>query len=250
MEQYGLVKRRERSAGESPPIEAGDTLDPVLLGPLLGGVLRIWYGEGLAACVRVSDTDRVRSVLARGAIARTSHEPERFREAGLVNESDDVLMLYERLLLDPTQSSEDRLEAGAHAIVCSFEHCYPPATSTALWEEAAEWLNDVIALAFGRGEFVIAETGGWDAIPDPYALAVPMKRPDGWRVHLEASPWPTSEYWSKPKPDQEAAVMTAPFPDGMSVAGLLLVQAIGMWARNPLDIVLGFGRAPDGAPPS
>ena len=30
-------------------------------------------------------------------------------------------------------------------------------------------------------------------------------------------------------------------------AGLLAIQAIGLWARTPLDVVLTFGISPDGA---
>jgi hypothetical protein len=51
-----------------------------------------------------------------------------------------------------------------------------------------DWLRDVAASTFARGEFLVVEPGGWDATDEPYALAAAVKMQDEWALHVEAKP--------------------------------------------------------------
>ena len=111
-----------------------------------------------------------------------------------------------------------------------------------------DWLQAAATTAVQRGEFVVVETGGWEVVPWPYALAIVMRNEHGdWTTSIEAEPAPHAPLWREPDPDQRAATMKAgTTADSLSVVGLLLAQAVASWSDSPFDLVLTFGPAPDG----
>jgi hypothetical protein len=48
-----------------------------------------------------------------------------------------------------------------------------------MWTEWGLWLEHVIVTAASRVEYVVVETGTWDAVPEPYALMGVFPSPAG-----------------------------------------------------------------------
>jgi len=201
--------------------------ESVLLGCLLNEHLRVWRSNGRAACVHVQDPPELRASLASGVAARTSLQPGRFREAGR---------------LDPSGA----LRIATHAF--TVEITREPRKSKALWTATAAMLQDVAAAAIARGEFLVVEPGGWDTSAEPYARAGARKVEDEWTLYAEALPSPTAPSWPEPLEGQAGWGVSAPAePDTFAALGGLLADAAQGWARTPFDLVLTFGKSPDGA---
>jgi hypothetical protein len=219
-------------------------LETVLLGGLHGDVLRIWRADGEPEFRQVQSTDALVAVLGRGLLARTSSEPNRFREVGLLDATSGVLLL----------SGRGHLRAGEAGVTTNVAviqtHLGPvPQSDQSAWAAWGRWLGHVVFEAAGRGEFVVVETGTWDAVPEPYVLMGVFLGPAGeWISHVEAEPTPTCVPWNTTGDGKPGTPVDAPARlDTVDVAGLLALQAVQLWARSPLDVVLTFGTNPAGA---
>ncbi len=218
----------------------GATLETVLLGPLLDGRLRFWSADGAPHLVSVGNDEGLRALVARGAIARTSPEPDRFREVALFDASGGTLFVIERLW-----------GAGQQPIVASGgRFTLSPATVSSdgdLWRAAAEWWRDAFQNAAARGEFVVVEPGGWEQGSVPYALALAHRGEDGaWESVLEAAPAPSSGMW--PESGGPGSTIRAPMsPATLGVSGMLIADAVQAWTATPFDTVITYGASPDGA---
>ena len=217
----------------------GATLDTVLLGPLLDGRLRYWAPDGTARLAAPDDEPALRALLARGAIARTSPEPGRFREVALLDANATTLYVVERLVgagQQPIVASGGRFRLSAAAV----------ASDADLWRLAADWWRDAFQRATVRGEFVVVEPGGWEKGSEPYALALARTGDDGaWQSLLEAAPAPTGSLW--PPSSGPGSTIHAPISaPNLAVSGLLLADAVRSWAASPFDTVITYGRNPDG----
>jgi hypothetical protein len=188
--------------------------------------LRLWKSDGRAACVRPLHPSALRAFLARGLAPRTSLGPGRFREFGRLDPA-GVLVVGKRPF--------------------AVEICEEPAVSDALWAAAAEVFQDAAADAIARGEHLVIEPGGWEKTCPIFALAGAKKTPGEWFLHIEAVPAPRAPSWPEPPEGQAGWGVAAPAePEALAALGALLRDAVSMWARSPLDVVLTFGKQPDG----
>ena len=221
----------------------GTELETVLLGSLTGDVLRIWRSDGQAECRQVRQPELVRKTLGRGLLARTSPEANRFREVGLLDAKKDVLILLGR---GQVQSGADQVTTGAETLQA--RPCRTPSPDPATWTAWGRWLGHLLLAAAGRGEFLVVETGGWDAVNEPYVLMGVFPDAAGtWLSQVEAVPAPADPPWTAPVEGRTGSSISAPANrENVSVAGLLAIQAIGMWAASPYDVVLTFGHHPMG----
>jgi hypothetical protein len=221
----------------------GAELETVLLGGLCQDVLRVWRGDGQAEGRKIDDPEVVARALGRGVLARTSHEPNRFREVGLLDADGDQLVLMGRATAKP---GAEQITTGANTV-----RAHPSSTpprDVDPWMAWGQWLGDIVLAAAARAEYVVVETGGWDAVSEPYVLLGVFPDEEGeWLSRVEAAPPPAGDPWTPPADGQTASSLLAPATrDNVSVAGILAIQAIPLWAETPLDVVLTFGRHPNG----
>lgn len=224
----------------------GAQLETVLLGSLTGDVLRIWRSNGQAECRQVQQSELLAKTLGRGLLARTSPEANRFREVGLLDAKNDALILLGR---GQVQSGANQLSAAAETVRA--RPCPTPSPDPATWTAWGSWLGHALLAAASRGEFLVVETGGWDAVNEPYVLLGVFPGPAGaWLSQVEAVPAPADPPWPAPVEGRPGSTVSAPASrETVSVAGFLAIQAIGIWAATPFDVVLTFGRHPIGAWP-
>ena len=188
------------------PVSEGDVLETVLLGLLLDGNLRLWRSNGIAETVRVAEAQQFADLLGRGIAARTSPEPRRYREVAFLNEDRRTLLVMGR----PQAGNDPITAAGAGFTV---EWCDEPPPTKQLWMAAVEYLGVAVVDAVRRGEFVVVETGGWDAVPSPYAMTITTRLEDGtWLSQIEAQPAPRSPSWPEPSADQPGSTLSARQP--------------------------------------
>jgi hypothetical protein len=221
----------------------GTMLETVLLGSMRGDVLRIWRADGEAECRAVQDPDALAGVLGRGLLARTSSEPNRFREVALLDATSGVMLLTRRGHLRP---GADQVSAEAAAV--QTHPCSAPPPDEAMWKAWARWVGHLLLDAASRGEYLVVETGTWDSVPEPYVLMGVFPGPSrAWIGHVEAKPTPAFPPWTMPGEIGPSTPVSAPANlETVGVAGLLAIQAVGMWARTPFDVVLTFGISPGG----
>ena len=210
-------------------------------------VLRIWRSDGQAECRQIRQPELVTKSLGRGLLARTSPEANRFREVGLLDAKQDVLILLGRGQVQP---GAGQVSAGAQTVQAGL--CPTPSPDPATWTSWGRWLGHLLLAAAGRGEYLVVETGGWDAVNEPYVLMGVFPDATGsWLSQVEAVPAPADPPWTAPVAGRPGSSVSAPASrENVSVAGFLAVQAIGMWADTPFDVVLTFGPHPSGPWPS
>jgi hypothetical protein len=227
-------------------LQVGSTLETVLISPVYAGRIRVWRGDGTSETRGVGvEAEDIIDAIGQGMIARTSPQPNSFREVGLLDAAHNVLILPGRQAA--TQAIAAASISGASLAVAPASA--PDPLDVPAWMDWATWLNPVAIAAAKRGEFVVVEKGGWDSGKPPYtALRFFKQGPEGrWMSGIEAEPAPTGEPWpGNPGPEQRSRVEAPASPDAVRVAGLLAVQAVSLWALTPLDVVLTFVRNPDG----
>jgi hypothetical protein len=209
-----------------PQAGTGKGSESVLLGCLVNEHLRVWRSDGRAECVRVLHPSELRASLAHGVAPRTSLKPGRFREAGRLDASGVLRIANQEFAVEVTEE---------------------PPVSEALWEAATQVLQHAAADAINRGEYLVVEPGGWDTAPEPYAQAGARSSNGTWSLYVEALPSPRAPSWPDPIEGQPGWGMEAPAePETLAAVGGLLSDAIATWAVSPLDVVLTFGKQPDG----
>lgn len=223
------------------PLKAGDTGTVAQLSLCAGGLVRTWTHTGPPRLWSVPDAAYLQSVLGTGAIARTAHERNRFREVAIVSEDSSTLWVQARF---PTRNADGTLEmSGA---VLELEPARAPTESTHQDTRAA--LAQAIAHAVSNGEYLLVERGGWRRYIEPFCLLA--IRPDGGRhvSIIETSPDPCgSEIWAPyVVGDGESVALSAPIDaDTIEVAALIMLEAIGTWQLAPWDLALTFGTRGD-----
>jgi len=79
------------------PWQVGDTATTVMLSPCVGGLVRTWTGSGAASQLwSVVEAEHLRSIQVTGVIGRTLREERRFREAALLAQDGNTLMVQSR----------------------------------------------------------------------------------------------------------------------------------------------------------
>ncbi len=205
--------------------------ETVLLGCLLDEHLRLWRSDGRGECVRPLHPSALGALVARRLAPRISLEPGRYRELARLDPA-GVLMIGNQPFA---------VQSGSE-----------PEVSDALWDVAARVFEAAAVDAIGRGEFLVIEPGGWEPASENYAIAGVRKTDDGeWFVYVEAAPAPQAPSWPEAPDGQSGWGVTAPADsDVLAALGALLAEAVAMWARSPLDVVLTFGKGPNGPWPA
>lgn len=110
--------------------------------------------------------------------------------------------------------------------------------------ELTDFLNSVARSAVDRGEFWVAELGGWDAPEKPYCLFAVLDQGDGPVSLIEAVPAPRgTRFWPDAPEGQPGNTVTAPADEGsLSGVGVFAGSAIHSWGVGPWDIALTFGK--------
>jgi hypothetical protein len=212
-------------------VGVGGESETVLLGCLIKEHLRLWRSDGRAACVGPLHPSAIQELLGRGRAPRTSLEPGRAREFGRLDRA-GVLVVGNRPFA---------VEIGSD-----------PEVSEALWTAASEVVRDAAGAAIARGELLVIEPGGWEPAAEKYAACGARKAPTGeWSLYVEASPAPTGPSWPAAAAGASGWGVTAPADaEALAALGDLLAEAVSMWARSPLDVVLTFGKLSDGPWPA
>jgi hypothetical protein len=209
-----------------PQSGVGEGTETVLLGCLVKEHLRVWRSDGRAECLRVLHPSELRGALANGLAPRASLQPGRFREAGRLDTSGTLRIGKQKFAVEVTED---------------------PAVSEDLWQAAAVVFQDAVAGAIHRGEYLSVEPGGWEAASEPHAAAGARSVADEWYVYVEARPAPRAPSWPEPIEGQPGWGISAPAEaETLAALGALLADAAATWAVSPLDVVLTFGKQPDG----
>lgn len=233
-------------SSSSPPGSPGDVLSTVVVGPPMGGHLALWHDDGAVSYWRVTDSPSPRDRLGQGGVARSEVASRRFREVGLFNAENAVLILPDRYGSADGQVSGVPVQLAPSA---------PEAARDAAGQEDPveffQWIGALALAAARRGEFVAVESGGWDIPFAPYVLMMAMHAPDGtWYSHVETGPVPDgAPVWRDRPPDPGATSQVLGGParaDTIAAAGHLAGFAIGTWQAHPFELGLSFGPSPSG----
>jgi hypothetical protein len=227
-------------------MQPGGVVETVMVGPPIGGCVRLWDAENRHSLWTVDEPERMASELGRGRISRTGVEPSRFREVGLLDPDAATLLLPARTRRNDRDDPRRIELRGSVYRLRPVPGPQPPRAADP-WDELAQWLGDVFLDAASRAEFVVIEMGGWDAPQTPYVLAILTHR-DGdarWLMECAPRPGPPSlwEIAGASSPDG-ATVSASATPDTIRAGGRFAVDAAARWASSPHDLGLTFGVAP------
>ncbi len=223
----------------SPPIDAGQTFQPVVISPVVGGVIRVWDDDTDQHWL-VDDPDRLASIMGNGTAARTEVEPDRYRETCLFDRSTTTLLVKGRAGVGDGTDTE--------ALPFHLEKADPdPVTN---FVELGDRLGDAALNAARRGELIIVERGGRERHPMPYVLAGVLVLADDetWVNHIEAAPAPSgAEHWPPAPADEAGQTLSAPADEStVRVSGLFMATAIDTWGVQPWDIAITYTASPSG----
>lgn len=183
-------------------VRPGMTLTTAMLSPVVGGLVRTWTDTGTRLW-SVELQAELASVVGRGFTGRTPMPDERFRDVGLLHEESGALVVQYRHDAD--------LEYIGFASAKYFQLGEPRGLPDDPGEELAEFLVGAVQWATWRGEFFVAELGGWDAPEKPYCLFAVVDQGDGPVSMVEASPAPSnSPIWPEAREGEPGATVTAP----------------------------------------
>lgn len=225
-------------------LKPGQTLEPAMLSPIVGGRIRLWAGRD-SLVFGLDDPSAAAQHLGRGTVARTSVAPGRYREVGLYERTEGTLILTERLVT-PRDRTEEVLAKGSRFGLRP-DSAPPPSPSD--WSGFCEWLKAIIPAAAAKGEFVVLERGGWDHRAEPYALVICVPARGAWNVMIETIPAPPPGGVWPPSADPSAPNASVSAPASLQVleaAAVFLVDAAIHWAASPLDLAVTYGACPDG----
>ncbi|MBA2323397.1 MAG: hypothetical protein H0V92_05030 [Pseudonocardiales bacterium] len=226
----------------SPPIDAGQTLQTVLISPVVGGVIRVWDDDTDQHWF-VDDPDRLASIMGNGIAARTEVEPDRYREACLFDRSTTTLLVKGRAGVGADGAGTD-----TEALPFRLEQADPDPVTNFL--ELGDRLGDAALNAARRGELIIVERGGWEHHPIPYVLAGVLVLADDatWVNHIEAAPAPSgAEHWPPAPAGEAGQTLSAPADEStVRVSGLFMATAIDTWGVQPWDIAITYTASPSG----
>jgi hypothetical protein len=225
---------------EEFPLRHGGVGVVAQISPCVGGFVRTW-SEGGSQLWAVPDDTWLVEHQHRGVIARTSQEPGRYREAGVLYEQQGVLVIQSRY---PVSRESDGVRM--QATVVQLE----PVSAQAMPRESLDIaLEQAIDHCVKAREFLVVEKGGWDAPPEPFCLFATVSEPDGLVNIVEAGPQPVrSQLWAPwVTPGAPSVVLSAPSGrDTNAVVPLIMSEAILEWDLEPWDLAFTFGQLPPG----
>lgn len=216
-------------------VEPGMTLTTTMISPVAGGLIRTWT-ETESRLWSVEDPDGLSATMGRGLIGRTALPDNRFREVALLNPDAGTLVIQGRFATGSGQSVQ--VEANI------FQLAAPVRPEANPWTELKEFLSTAAVSAAARGEFWVAELGGWDAPHEPYCFVGVLDDGDGPVSLIEAAPAPRGTgIWPEVPDDQLGNSVTAPAKEGsLPATGIFAASAINSWGVQPWDVALTFGK--------
>ncbi|MFD4181039.1 hypothetical protein [Rhodococcus sp. NPDC058514] len=214
-------------------LEVGATLTTAMISPVAGGLVRTWTDTD-SALWSVDDPDGLSELLGRGLIARTSMPDERFREAVLLDAEAGTLLVQGRF-----PESAENIPARV------FRLGEPVRPERNPWTDLDHFLAAAAVSAVERGEFWVAELGGWDAPHEPYCFFGVIDD-EGERVSvIETAPVPrdTGVWPEVPEDGRPGTSVSSPASeDTIAAAGIFAVTAVESWGIAPWDVALTYGR--------
>ncbi|MEV0948074.1 hypothetical protein [Rhodococcus sp. NPDC049939] len=216
------------------------TMVPAMISPVSGGLVRTWT-ETESMLWSVEDPDRLGGVLGRGLVGRTPMPDNRFREALLLNRDTGTLLVQGRFVSGSGESAQ------VQANIVQLGEPVRPETNP--WTDLEQFLTAAAVSAAERGEFYVAELGGWNAPSEPYCLFAVLDQGAGPVSLLEAAPVPRgTSIWPEAPRDQPGATVSSPADaSSLSVVGAFVASAISTWGVTPWDVALTFGTLGEGA---
>lgn len=232
-DRKGVMTTNEAPRG----IDVGTTLTTAMISPVSGGLIRTWT-ELESRLWSVEDADGLRQITGRGLIGRTAVPDNRFREAALLDPEGGTLIVQSRFAHRSGESAQ--VEAAV------FRLAAPARPTTNPWTELREFLAAAAVSAVMRGEFWVAELGGWDSPNEPYCLFGVLDDRDGPVSLVEAAPAPRGTgIWPEVPVDQPGSAVRAPAnDDSVRAVGMFAVAALNSWGWQPWDMTLTFGTFP------
>jgi hypothetical protein len=201
---------------------------PAQLGLCLGGLLTTWSVDDPKPHLWAVEQPGLPDLMYQGKIskvARSADVPNRFREAGEVDETNSIL----------------RVQVEGESEPRSFV-LGPPRDVDArtTWFDLGRALSRAIRYTTDTpGRVLVLERGGLQAPHLPFALVTLQ----GGELIVEARPAPVgSTPWSHYlKDDSESGLLSTPISDqGLRSAGLMMMEAARTWGVTPWDLALTY----------
>ncbi|WP_287217797.1 hypothetical protein [Rhodococcus sp. (in: high G+C Gram-positive bacteria)] len=217
-------------------VEPGATMVTAMLSPVAGGLIRTWTDLG-SQLWSVEDPDGLSGILGRGIVGRTPRQDDRFREAAFLNANTGTLVVQNRFV---ATASGESMQVEANV----FQLGDPVRPESNPWRDLEGFLSAAAMSAADRGEYFVAELGGWEEMPEPYCLFAVLDRGDGPVSLIEAAPAPRGTgVWPDVPEGRPGASVTAPATaQSLPGSGIFVASAISTWGAQPWDVALTFGK--------
>ena len=215
---------------DQPPIMPGSVLVSCTLSCVVGGVVQTNIGDR-ERMWRVDDPDKLRDQLGRGLLARTPSGPGRYRESGLIDEKQGLLILPARF---PDQ--DGRVGAVDIVTLTPLNGHAVAAVDQAKVEIAMAVRHTIPVMLQDGGAIVLEptepETGG--------SRWVRVFRRES-QLAVWTSPQPDSEMWRPAFVGDTEARAVMPLGDSaIHDAAVLAADAFAAWECSPWDVSLTF----------
>lgn len=218
----------------------GRNLEPAMISPVSGGMVRTWTEDETQLWV-IDDPETLSTVMGRGQIARTVMPGNRVREIALLDSKTGTLFVQPRFASPTDPQGESGL------LTKPFQLTKAKKPAEGAWEDLESLLASIAISAAGRGEFWLAELGGWSPPQQPYCLFTALDEKGAANAVMEANPAPVGTgIWPDVPADQPGVSVSAPASqETIEAAGIFAVSAIETWDVAPWDIALTFGKLAD-----
>jgi len=216
-------------------IQPGDTFETAMLSPCVGGLVRTWTDSG-SRLWGVADPGGLASMMGQGLIARTPYEEGRFREVALLHEGTGTLLIQSR-------KGAATPDGGVQLEARELQLTEPGAPTSSVGSDLQGLLERAVRYTVAVDGFLLLETGGWDAPPEPYCLFLVVHEKGEMSV-VETAPAPIgARFWAESiEPDAPGATMSAPISDEtLAVVPTLIIDACATWGLEPWDLALTYG---------
>ena len=226
--------------GDDVPLGAGDVAETAMLSLCAGGLVRTWT-DSRSRLWRVREAEQLRSLQGTGFIGRALREEGRFREVGMLCEERGTLILQSRF---PATADGDNVAFEAN--VLNLEPAVQADSS--VFDDVESLLRQAIRHTVEQNEFLLVETGGWDAPLEPFCLFIVVSEDDSPVSVIETAPEPRGSRLWEPHmvTGRETNSLSAPATaENIDAAPIVMLDAIATWGLEPWDLALTFGRRPE-----
>lgn len=193
------------------------TSTTAVIGLPVAGVVQLWTDE--PSIWRVAEFDALAELVGTGQIERTEVAPRRFREVGVLDDAAGTLTVDGTVFaLEPADAFDGDF-----------------------WDALNRTVTATAADAFGRGEMIVIERGGWTASDSEYCLAAALVNDGRPIVLIETAPAPSDDDYWPPSDDATGQTVTAPLSEeSLPGIGALTMSAVNGWGVAPWDVVATY----------